>query len=141
MVAIPHNRLRTFLQFLFVISILEPSVASTWFARRDMLWDDSLWLDDAIGVGVGGGIGVLYEILNKMTNTKVQPTRQSPDPVENPPDQEGSQPATPNEQGPLSVPFSIKKCSTPKVGAPDDQSNGGLADVSGDLVKQDPITG
>lgn len=138
--AIPHNISRTFLQFLFVILILETRVASTWFARRDMLWDDSLWLDDAIGVGVGA-IGVLYDILNKMTDIEVQPTIQSPDPVENPPDQEGSRPATPNEQGPLSVPFSIKKCSTPKVGALDDQSNGGLANASGDLVEQDPITG
>lgn len=131
---IPQNRSRIFFQFLFLILILEPSVASTWFTRRDMLWDDSPWLEDVIGVETGA-VGALYDILNKMTDNEVQPTIQSPDPPGYSPDQEGSQPGTPNEQGPLSLPSSMKKCSAPKDGNPDDRSNRELADASWDLVK------
>lgn len=140
MSAIPHNISRTLVQFLILILILEPRVASTWFTRRDMLWDDSPWLEHVIGVGMGG-VGALYDILNKMTDTEVQPTMQSPGLPENSLDQEEPQPATPDGQGILSVPPSMKKCSTPKDGAPDDQSDGEVADAISDLVKQDPTTG
>lgn len=75
-----------------------------------------------------GGIGALYDILDKMTDTEVQPTVQSPSLPRNPLD-------------PLSVPSSMKKCSAPRDGAPGDQSDEGVADAGWDLVKQDPITG
>lgn len=92
-----------------------------------MLWDDSSWLEDVIGVGVGG-IGALYDILDKMTDTEVQPTVQSP-----------SLPG--NSLDSLSVPSSMKKCSAPRHGAPGDQSDEGVVDANWDPVKQDPITG
>ncbi len=94
--AILHNISRTFLQLFFLILILEPSVAPTCFTRRDILWDDSPWLED-VGIGMGG-IGALYDILNKMRDTEVQPPIKSPGLPGNSLDQEGSQPATPDEQ-------------------------------------------
>lgn len=127
MVAIPQSISRTFFQLLFLILILESRIVSTWFTRRDMLWDDSSWLEDVIGVGVGG-IGALYDILDKITDTEVQPTVQSPSLPGNPLD-------------PLSVPSSMKKCSAPRDRAPGDQSDEGEADAGWDLVKQDPVTG
>lgn len=131
--AIPRSISGTFFQFLFLILILEPRIASTWFTRRDMLWDDSSWLEDIIGVGVGG-VGALYDILNKMTDTEVQPTVQSPG-------LPGDSLDPPDEQGPLSVPSSMNKCSAPKDGALGDQFDERVAYAIWDLVKQDPITG
>lgn len=131
--AIPQSISGTFFHFLFLTLILEPRIASTWFTRRDMLWDDSSWLEDIIGVGVGG-VGALYNILDKMTDNEVQPTVQSPS-------LPGNSLDPPDEQGQLSVPSSMKKCSAPKDGAPGDQSDERVADAIWDLVKQDPITG
>lgn len=88
-----------------------------------------------------GGIGALYDILNKMRDTEVQPPIESPGLPGNSLDQEGSQPATPDEQGPLSVPSDMKKCSDQKDGAPSDQSGGGVADARWGLVRQDSMTG
>lgn len=127
MFAIPQSISRTFFQLLFLLLILESRIVSTWFTRSDMLWDDSSWLEDVIGVGVGG-IGALYDILDKMTDTEVQPTVQSPSLSGNPLD-------------PLSVPSSMKKCSAPRDGAPGGQFDEGVADAGWDLVKQDPVTG
>lgn len=124
---------RTFFQLLSLILILELRVASTWFTRRDMLWDDSSWLEDVSGVGVGV-FGSFYDILNKVTDTELQPTLQSPS-------LPGDSLETPDEQGPLSVPPSMKRCSAPKNGAPGDQADERGADYLWDLVNQDPTTG
>lgn len=132
------DRTRIFLRFLFLILILEPIWASTWFTRRDMLWDDSPWLEDPVGVG-GGGLG---EIWNQLTGTEAPPTiPPSTEPPENSPVEEGSQPATPNAMEPLLEPSGMKKCSAVKGEAPGDQADQGSADASLDRVEQDPITG
>lgn len=87
------------------------------------------------------GIGALYDILNKMRDTEVQPPIKSPGFPGNFLDQEGSQPTTPDEQGPLSVPSNMKKCSDQKDRAPSNQSGGGVADARWGLVRQDLMTG
>lgn len=130
--AVPQSISRTFFQFSFLLLILELRVASTWVTRRDMLWDESSWLDDFIGVGVGAA-GSLYDLLNQLTDTEVQPTVQSPS-------LPGNSLETPNEQGRLLVPSSMKRCSASNDGTSGDRSDEG-ADYLWDLVEQDPITG
>lgn len=135
------HRTRIFFRFLFLILILEPIVASTWFTRRDMLWDDSPWLEDLLGVG-GAGLGASYEILNESTDTQEQPTVTQPtEPPESFPGEEGSEPATPNAVGPLLEPSGMKRCSGVEGGAAGDQADWGSADASWGLVEQDLITG
>lgn len=126
---------------MFLILTLEPIWASTWITRRDMLWDDSPWLEDLPGIG-GAGLGSLYEILNQLTDTQVPPTtRPSTEPSDNSPDEESSQPATPSAEEPLLEPSVINKCSAIQGGSPGDQADWGSADASWDLVEQDAITG
>lgn len=101
-----------------------------------MLWDDSPWLEDPVGVG-GTGPGVLYEMWNQLTGTEAPPLiPPSTEPPENSPVEEGSQPATPDALEPMLEPSGTKKCSG---GAPGDEADEDSTD--GDRVEQDPITG
>lgn len=135
------NMIQFFFRYLFLISILEPTWASTWFTRRDMLWDDSPWLEDPVGVG-GTDPGALYEMWNQLTGTEAPPIiPPSTEPPENSPVEEGSQPATPNALEPMLEPSGTKKCSAVKGGAPGDEADEDSADASWGRVEQDPITG
>lgn len=110
-------RMSLFFQILFLVLVLKPIVALPWLNIRDMTWDVS---PGQALIDIGGfGLGALNQLWNQLTVPSTETVY--------PPEQEQSEPETPNTPEwlapPLFEPNTRKECSasTHHIGASDDQ--------------------